>query len=311
MKKLQFSLAALLFAGLFTLAFLGCKKEKGDPSLTSNGTVVTLTAPSITCESATGSSITLKVCGTGTYGSPAGFSVQWMTKAQYDIAGWPISSDLPDPVTQSSFCKASFSCVPGCSNYNLAAGACVTVKIGGKFDACGASGGCGDLKCNTHYVFRAFSHNDPKTGYCKSGFCANTTCCTSPCGTTGCTYTQGFWKTHGPIPTGMNTNVWPVTSLTLGTVVYTDLQALSIFTTPPTGNGLISLAHQLMAAKLNIANGSDPSAIQASIDAADALIGGLVVPPVGSGFLSPATTSALNTALTNYNEGATGPGHCQ
>jgi hypothetical protein len=35
---------------------------------------------------------------------------------------------------------------------------------------------------------------------------------------------------------------------------------------------------------------------------ADALIGDLVVPPVGSGFLEPSETSALNDELTVYNE---------
>jgi hypothetical protein len=47
-----------------------------------------------------------------------------------------------------------------------------------------------------------------------------------------------------------------------------------------------------------------------AIDAADALVGSRVVPPVGSGYLAPSSTSALNTALTNFNEGLTGPEHC-
>jgi hypothetical protein len=125
-----------------------------------------------------------------------------------------------------------------------------------------------------------------------------------------CTLTQGYWKTHGPIPLGNNTNTWPVTSLMLGTVSYTDLQLLSIFNTPPAGNGLLSLAHQLIAAKLNIIRGADDSAIAATIIAADTLIDGLVVPPVGSGSLNPSATSALTDALDDYNSGLTGPGHC-
>jgi hypothetical protein len=67
----------------------------------------------------------------------------------------------------------------------------------------------------------------------------------------------------------------------------------------------------LIAAKLNIANGTDGSAIAGAIAAADELIGSLVVPPVGSGYLSPYATSALVTTLTNYNEGVTGPGSCK
>jgi hypothetical protein len=102
-----------------------------------------------------------------------------------------------------------------------------------------------------------------------------------------------------------------VTSLTLGTVTYDQAQLLSIFNTPAAGNGLIALAHQLIAAKLNVANGADDSAVAGAIVSADALIGGLVVPPVGSGSLPNSATGALITTLANYNEGAVGPGHCQ
>jgi len=119
----------------------------------------------------------------------------------------------------------------------------------------------------------------------------------------GCTFTQGFWKNHP--------DAWPVSSLALGSVTYTAAQLGAIFDEPVAGNGLISLAHQLIAAKLNIANGADPSAIASTIAAADALIDGLVVPPVGSGFLAPDDTSALVDALSDFNEGLTGPGHCE
>ncbi|HKH61931.1 MAG TPA: hypothetical protein VKA49_13915, partial [Flavitalea sp.] len=146
----------------------------------------------------------------------------------------------------------------------------------------------------------------------RSDFTSTKSCNTLECRSgEGCTLTQGYWKTHGPIPAGNNVNEWDVTELTLGTVLYTDLQLQSIFDTPAAGNGLIALAHQLIAAKLNIANGSDPTDIAAAIAAADALIGGLVIPPVGAGSLPASATSSLITALANYNEGATGPGHCQ
>jgi uncharacterized repeat protein (TIGR01451 family) len=123
----------------------------------------------------------------------------------------------------------------------------------------------------------------------------------------GCTRTIGFWKTHYP-------DDWPAdvlaNGLTLGTVTYTAAQLEDIFNEPPAGNGLIILAHQLIGAKINVASGADATGIQSSINAADALIDGLVVPPVGSGFLAPGDTESLVTALTDYNEGTTGPGHC-
>lgn len=282
--------------------------------------------PTITCGASTQASINIVVTA-GATGAPAGFSIQWMTCDAF-AAGtsvtnsdgsvtvislpnqWPSDSDAA--AAAGLLCKGSFSGNANLSRYNLGAGESVTVNVGEFLFDEGASTNCaGALTCGTCYVFRAFAHAN--STLMRSDFTGNLTCYTLDCTESGgnCTFTQGYWKTHGPIPSGNNTNVWPVVSMTLGTVLYTDFQMQSIFDTPATGNGLIALAHQLMAAKLNIANGADASAIQASIDAADALIGALVVPPVGSGFLAPSAASALITALTNYNEGATGPGHCR
>jgi len=251
----------------------------------------TLSTPTVSCFSSTPSSITVQVQA-GATGAPAGFSLQWMKTADLQALGgvWP----------EDGFCKASFSGVPWCSNYNLAPYATITIEAGDVlFDACGASSqNCSQipLDCNTQYSFRAFAHAN--STYNRSAFSATTTCSTEPCVSDGgCTYTQGFWATHGPIP--------------VGNVSYTDLQLLSIFNTPAQGNGLLTLAHQLIAAKLNIANGADSTDIAQAISDADALIGSLVVPPVGGGFLAPGATSTLVQALTAYNEGVTGPGHCQ
>ncbi|MDQ3365678.1 MAG: DUF4215 domain-containing protein [Myxococcota bacterium] len=117
-----------------------------------------------------------------------------------------------------------------------------------------------------------------------------------------CTLTQGYWKNHE--------EAWPVASLALGGVSYTKAQLLSILRTPVKGNGLISLSHQLIAAKLNLANGASSSSIDDAIDDADDLIGNLVVPPVGTGHLSPSATSGVAGALDGFNNGGTGPGHC-
>lgn len=118
----------------------------------------------------------------------------------------------------------------------------------------------------------------------------------------GCTLTQGYWKNHE--------SEWPVNMLTLGSVSYTKTQLLSILRTPVKGNGIVSLAHQLIAAKLNIASGASPASISAVIASADTMIGGLVVPPVGNGFLPPGQTSPLISQLDSFNSGTTGPGHC-
>jgi hypothetical protein len=68
-------------------------------------------------------------------------------------------------------------------------------------------------------------------------------------------------------------------------------------------NGLVALAHQLIAAKLNIANGASSDCIQQVIDNADALIGDLVIPPVGDGFLDECIVDQDLQHLERYNKG--------
>jgi hypothetical protein len=81
-----------------------------------------------------------------------------------------------------------------------------------------------------------------------------------------CPLGQGFWKTHP--------GVWPVTSLTLGRQTYTRTELLTILKTPIRGDASLILAHQLIAAKLNLANGSSPTPISTTIAAADLLLSG-------------------------------------
>jgi hypothetical protein len=100
-----------------------------------------------------------------------------------------------------------------------------------------------------------------------------------------CTLSMGYWKNH---------DAWPLQSLKLGNLTYTQVELTAILNTSVGGNGLIALAHQLIAVKLDIANGSNSAVIQASVSAADAMIGNL---RVGVDALPTATTSALVDAL--------------
>jgi hypothetical protein len=81
---------------------------------------------------------------------------------------------------------------------------------------------------------------------------------------TTCPLTQGFWKTHP--------DVWPVTTLTIGSITYTEAQLLTILGTPVKGDASLILADQLIAALLNIANGSDPTPVSATIANAQSLL---------------------------------------
>ena len=149
---------------------------------------------------------------------------------------------------------------------------------------------------------------------------------------TGCTLTLGYWKTHnesfkGGAPvdetwdllgalaeaTGFFTtaNSYPVT----GPNALPAFTWFNVFWTPVGGNAYYSLAHQYMAAKLNVLNGADPSAASAAITTAEGLFANLTNTPAFIGALKgndPLRKQFVNTAgiLGSYNEGKIGPGHC-
>jgi uncharacterized delta-60 repeat protein len=82
----------------------------------------------------------------------------------------------------------------------------------------------------------------------------------------GCPNSAGFWKAHREL--------WPVTSLTLGSQVYSSEELLRILSRPVRGDASILLAGELIAGKLNIANGAGLDTILADVAAADALLAG-------------------------------------
>jgi hypothetical protein len=227
----------------------------------------------------------------GASGTPNGFVIQWMTKAEFDEYGWP-SSEY-DAATCDFTGTPTLNTDSRSSSFLLGSNGAIQVQMGDLFDETGLYGYYLDALPPGDYAFRVWAEGNGTAG---SGSVASATIFASTTVAPECT--QGFWKTHP--------EAWPAGCLpmTLGTVGgYTQAQLLSIFNTPANGNGLISLAHQLITAKLNICNGSNPANIAATITAADALIGGLVVPPVGAGFLAPGTTSALTQTLDDWNNG--------
>lgn len=227
----------------------------------------------------------------GASGAPNGFVIQWMKKSDFDALGWPV--DEYDP--RAAFCDfigvPTLNPDPRSNSFKLNPNGAIEVQVGDLLDESGVAGSYLDQLPPGQYVFRAWAEGSLTPGTASAPSRA-IVAATAPA-----ECTQGFWKNHA--------EVWPTgcTPMLLGTVSYTKTQLLAIFATPVTGNGLISLAHQLIATKLNICNGSNPANIQSTINAADALIGGLVVPPVGSGSLSPGSTSSLTNTLDNFNNG--------
>lgn len=236
----------------------------------------------------------------GASGLPDGFTVRWMDEATFASNGyvWP-AAPVPGEKAASFTGAPTLNTFGGTySTFKLAPNASITIEIGDLLQETGVSGSTGELTYGTQYRFAAFA-NDENGGAASA---LSNTVSASTTTSTNCTFTQGFYKNHA--------GAWPVVSLTLGSVNYTQAQLLAILGQAVQGNGLVSLAHQLIAAKLNVASGADPTDAAAAIASADALIGGLVVPPVGGGSLAPNTTSNLTQTLDDYNNGVTGPGHC-
>ncbi len=236
----------------------------------------------------------------GPSGAPNGFTVRWMDASTYYGNGAQFQPEMVNGESHAAFTgEPTLNTFGGqYSTFKIGPNETIRVEIGDLGDETGVSGDRAELASATPYFFVVFANDE--NGAPASELSVTVSDQTKA--NTNCTYTQGYWKNHP--------NAWPTNSVTLGTVNYTKTQLLSIFNQSVGGNGLISLAHQLIAAKLNILQGADPSAAQACIDAADALIGSLVVPPVGTGWLDPADTSALTQCLDDYNNGITGPGHC-
>jgi hypothetical protein len=257
-------------------------------------------SPSMTIEVTDRSSARLQVTA-GTSGAPAGFKVEWMTKINFDaMGGFPAAPFDPVIISAEFHGTPTLTISGGNSGYQLAPNEGTVIEIGDLFDETGVTTEfTAELEPGTEYVFRARTLGDGVTA--PSEFAPALFLNTDPI-ETDCTYTQGYWKNHP--------GAWPVGGLFLGNVYYDASQLLAIFNSPAAGNGLIFLAHQLIAAKLNVANGASNTDVQMYIDDADALIGDLLIPPVGAGYIAPKDASPLTEILDQFNNGDLGVPHC-
>jgi len=115
-----------------------------------------------------------------------------------------------------------------------------------------------------------------------------------------CPLSHGFWKTHA--------NAWNVSGVALGSRFYTNAELLTILQTPVRGDASLILAHQLIAALLNIAHGSDSTPVSTIISDANNALGGARIPQD----IAPNSTLGqrmINDAaiLDNYNNGKLTP----
>lgn len=117
----------------------------------------------------------------------------------------------------------------------------------------------------------------------------------------GCTYTIGYWKTHE--------EDWPLEELSL----FSDDEAMdTLWTKPKRGNAYIILAHQYIAAELNVANGASiPEEVLNVWSAAQLLLDEYADEgTIPKGTSDRAYAIYLAGMLDAYNNGDIGPGHC-
>jgi hypothetical protein len=113
-----------------------------------------------------------------------------------------------------------------------------------------------------------------------------------------CPHSQGYWKN--------NPRLWPVGSLPLGNQTYLRSELLNSLKSSTTSDASMIVARQVIAAKLNIANGSDGSPVSSAITHADSLLCSFA----GKLPYKVKTTSSIGkamvndaTALNDYNNG--------
>lgn len=129
-----------------------------------------------------------------------------------------------------------------------------------------------------------------------------------PCAT-GCTLTQGYWKTHSAYgPARWPDDTWLLVGGPDAPFYGSGLSHHQVLWTAPQGNAYFTLAHQLVAARLNGLNGADLAAAQPALGLAEAFFAGASGTAVPKA-LRP-TLVAWAGQLAAYNEGSVGPGHC-
>lgn len=236
----------------------------------------------------------------GGTGAPAGFSIQWMKAADFNArGGWPVSDSDPALHTATFLGTPTLNTVEGTVSFMLDPYESAVIQLGDLFDETGvlSARGAEELLSGTSYVYRvrANASEDGGLSFAASPYGQTSSFSTSPHDDDeDCVHSEGYWKSHP--------EKWPVSSMRLGNVVYTKAQLISILARSARGNGLVSLAHELIAAKLNLFAGAQasPATVQA-INSADALIGSLVVPPIGNGFLNPYSTNRLTDDIEEFS----------
>lgn len=126
------------------------------------------------------------------------------------------------------------------------------------------------------------------------------TCCEDA--EAGCTLTQGYWKNHNRFERGNRSVAWPIDERT----ALCGRTWLDILRTPTRGDAWMILAHQWIAAELNVANGASTTReVRDALAAGQTLLAACRVAEADR-----ALAIGASEVLDAYNNGDLGPGHC-
>jgi hypothetical protein len=213
--------------------------------------------------------------------------------ASFELPSSPDERDESASIADTLTCPSGFTCSPsGPWNWTASGDWSTTLTVTVT----------NDTVCNaTVELVNAVTLTESDSGQTRNAS-ATVTITAPDCPTTpgggmeGCTYTQGYWKNHP--------SAWPAGYSPNATFFSSEQTWLDVLWTPPRGDEYYILAHQYIAAVLNVANGATaPDSVQAAIDAATAYF-------QGTSSASRDEVLAWANTLAQFNEGYLGPGHC-
>jgi len=167
-------------------------------------------------------------------------------------------------------------------------------------------------ECGRHQVANTASFVTNDTG--TTGEDSWTVIVDVPC-EIGCTLTQGYWKTHSEYGPAPYDETWAMLPDGADTVFFLSEQSYHevMWTAPRRGNAYYILAHQYIAAELNVLNEAQiPAEVLAAWDEATGLFELYTPEEIGSRQNRElrAQFLAIASMLDDYNNGLIGPGHC-
>jgi len=132
---------------------------------------------------------------------------------------------------------------------------------------------------------------------------------TVPCNV-GCTLTPGYWKTHSELGPAPYDDTWQALGGASQPFFNSGMSYHDVLWTPPKGNAYYILAHAYAAAELNSLAGADLTAVLAAFNQATTLLQAYTPDVVPLDKQLKADFVSVAGILDDYNNGITGPGHC-